>query len=181
MKFIKNIFLILLFAVLTSCIDIENEPLPLNPEAAKYNAQLGLAYLQQGDVSRAKSKFLLALQQAPEDPLVLDSMGYFLDLTGQSAAAEKYYLLALAIEPQDGASENNYGGYLCRNHRSKEAIQHFLLAAQDIHYLNTASAYENAGICALKIPDKKLAKQYLQQALVIDPNLISAKKALVNI
>jgi type IV pilus assembly protein PilF len=178
MKSAKNLCLVLLSCfIFSGCGSPESSR--FNPEAAKYNTQLGLAYLQQGDINRAKSKFLLAVQQAPNDPLVLDSMGYFLDSTNQSVEAEVYYLKAIAAAPKnDGAVQNNYGDYLCRHQRHQEAIQHFLAAAKNINYLNTAAAYENAGICALKIPNQELAKKYLQQARAIDPSRISVTQTL---
>jgi type IV pilus assembly protein PilF len=130
-------------------------------EAANYNAQLGLVYLKQGDIKLAKSKLLLALQQAPSDPLILDSMAYFLETTGEIQRAESYYLRAINHASKNGAVQNNYGTFLCRHQRYQESLEHFLLAVKDGNYLNTAQAYENAGLCALKIPNRKLAKEYL--------------------
>jgi type IV pilus assembly protein PilF len=140
-----------------------------NREAANYNAQLGLVYLKQGDIKLAKSKLLLALQQAPSEPLILDSMAYFLEITGEIQRAESYYLQAINHAPKKGAVQNNYGTFLCRHKRYQESLKHFLLAVEDSSYLNTAQAYKNAGLCALKIPNKKLAKEYLQKALTNDP------------
>jgi type IV pilus assembly protein PilF len=142
-----------------------------NKEAANYNAQLGLAYLQQGNIPVAKNKILLAERQAPDDPLVLDSMAYFLEKIGETDAAERYYLQAIKYSSQDGAVQNNYGTFLCRQKRYRESLQHFMLAVRDIHYLNTAAAYVNASLCAAKIPDKKLAAEYLQKSQINNSNL----------
>jgi type IV pilus assembly protein PilF len=136
--------------------------------SANYNAQLGLAYLKQGDMKAAKSKLLLALQQSSNDPLILDSMAYFFETTGEVKLAENYYLQAIKRASKNGAVQNNYGVFLCRHKRYQESLDHFLLAVKDSSYLNTAQAYENAGLCALKIPNKKLAKEYMRKALVSD-------------
>ncbi len=140
-----------------------------NTEAAGYNTRLALNYLQQGDVVKAKSKMLLALQQAPNNPVVLDSMGYLLEKTGESKSAENYYLKALKLAPKDGRIQNNYGTYLCRHGRYKESIKHFVLATEDPNYLHIAAAYDNAGRCALKIPDKKLADTYFKRSSQVNP------------
>lgn len=157
---LKTITIILLGMLLTACATTKP-----NPEAAGYNTQLALTYLQQGDVETAKSKMLLALQEAPNDPLVLDAMGYFLERIGEPQSAEPYYLKALKIAPESGAVQNNYGTYLCRQKHYRESIQYFLAAAKNINYLHVAEAYKNASLCALKIPDKKLAEKYLHKSL----------------
>ncbi|MCK4609092.1 MAG: type IV pilus biogenesis/stability protein PilW [Gammaproteobacteria bacterium] len=152
-----------------------------NKEAALYNTKLGLAYLHQGDMVRAKSKLLLALQQNPNDPLILDAMGYFLEKSGEVKLAERYYLEAIALAPKMGAAQNNYGAYLCRHGREHQAINHFLESTRDPYYLNVAGAYENAGRCALEIPDKLLACTFFKAAVKHDPGKLSAQRKLAGI
>jgi type IV pilus assembly protein PilF len=138
---------------------------------AQINTQLGMAYLAKNDVERAKQKFLIALDQGPNLPDTWYSMGYYLEVTGEPAQAKKYYLKALSLAPQNGEVQNNYGTFLCRTGDYKTSIKHYLLAIQDPRYLQTAPAYENAGLCALKIPDLNLAATYFNKALLHDPRL----------
>ncbi len=137
--------------------------------AASYNVQLGMSYLQQGDVQRAKSKLLLALAQAPNWPPAHDAMGYFFETTGDLKKAKDHYEKAVAIDPRAGAAQNNYGTFLCRTGHYQQADQHFMLAVQDTNYVNTAEAYENAGLCAMQIPDDAKATGYFQKAIQQDP------------
>lgn len=137
--------------------------------AASYNVELGMGYLRQGDVQRAKSKLLLALQQAPDWAPAQQAMGYFLLNTGETQRAEEYYKRAIAINPQSGAAQNNYGVYLCRIGRYQEADRHYMLAVQDPSYVNTAEAYENAGLCALQARNANKALGYFQKAVQQDP------------
>lgn len=148
-------------AAIVACSTISEN----NKTAADYNAQLGLMYLEQGNINLAKSKLLLALKQSPDEPLILDAMAYFLECTGEIKSAENYYLYAIKRAPKNGAVQNNYGTFLCRQKRYQESLGRFLLAVKDSNYLNTAHAYENASQCAAKIPNKKLAKEYMQKAL----------------
>ncbi|KTD17177.1 fimbrial biogenesis and twitching motility protein PilF [Legionella jordanis] len=149
--------------------------------AAAYNSQLGMAYLQQGDIPRAKRKLLTALDLNPGSSDVNASMAYFLEKTGDSKGAKTYYQRALSLSAHSGAQLNNYGAFLCRQGDYRNAERLFLKAVQDIHYINTAAAYENAGLCAAAIPDYKKAKQYFLKALTQDQKRKQSLLELVNI
>lgn len=138
-------------------------------QAAKANTQLGMAYLQKHEIQHAKQKLLLALDEAPKLPEAWYAMAYLMEVTGDPNA-NRYYLKAIDLAPKKGDVHNNYGTYLCRNGEYKEAVQHFMIAIRDPDYLESASAYENAGLCALKIPDKKLALTYFNRSIQEDPN-----------
>lgn len=139
-------------------------------DAAGYNVQLGLGYLKQGNIPRSKRKLLLALEQAPNSPEVNAAMGYFMEKTGDLDNAKTYYKKALASAPGRGTQLNNYGAFLCRQGNYAEAEQYFLKAVNDIQYEHTAGAYENAGLCAMAIPDDKKAEQFFIKALAQDPS-----------
>ncbi len=177
-SFVNFWVLILLIVLLTACTTVAKKP---NARAAMYNMQLGLAYLQHGDIGWAKNKLLLALHEDPNDPIVLDAMGYFFELTHDLKMAQRYYLQAIRIMPNVGAVHNNYGTYLCRHGYYRKAIEHFLLATKDINYLHVAAAYKNAGLCALKIPDRKLAREYLQKSIQSNPSEISMQGKLAKL
>ncbi|HTM64133.1 MAG TPA: type IV pilus biogenesis/stability protein PilW [Gammaproteobacteria bacterium] len=152
-------------------------------ETAKINAQLGIAYLEKKNVQRAKQKLLLALQQAPNIPEPWYSMAYFLEATGNTDEARKYYMKSLQVAPGRGDVENNYGTFLCRSGHYQESIKHFMLATRAPDYLDPAAAYENAGICSMKIKAYSQASFYFSQALLKDParNLSLLKLAEVDI
>ena len=133
------------------------------------NVNLGLAYLQQNKPELAKYRLLLALEQTPRDEIAQDAFAYYSEKTGEFAQAKQHYLLAIRFAKHPGAAKNNYGTFLCRRGQYTEAIHYFLAASQDLYYLNTANAYENAGLCALKIPDAKQAKDYFSKAITINP------------
>lgn len=136
--------------------------------AAKINVRLAMAYLERKDILRAKHKFLLALEEAPQLPETAYAMGYFLEQTGDDKGADLYYLKAIKLDPKRGDALNNYGTFLCRKKHYHESIAYFLKATQDPNYLATAAAYENAGLCAKKIPDLHEAQKYFKKALSVD-------------
>ncbi|ASQ45840.1 type IV pilus biogenesis/stability protein PilW [Legionella clemsonensis] len=142
---------------------------PKTQEAAIYNTQLGIAYLKQGDMPRAKRKLLNALDLAPNSADVNVAMAYYLEKTGNLKEAKTYYQKALLLAPKSGAQLNNYGTFLCRLGKYAEAENYFLRATGDVQYIHTAAAYENAGLCAQAIPDYSKAKKYFIRALEQDP------------
>lgn len=170
--FFKIIIFTLLATMLMACQSTaaDKEAAEKKVKAAKINTHLGLAYLERHDIQRAKQKLLLALDQAPTIPEAWYSMGYLLESTGNKEKANQYYLKAIHLSPDRGDVLNNYGTFLCRSGDYQGAIRQFLKAVQDPKYLELAAAYENAGLCAQKIPDSTAAMQYFKQALAEDVN-----------
>lgn len=177
-----KLFLVMIVStiVLTSCSKtptVKDETVNLTA-ASDINTRLGMSYLEQGDVRRAKQRFLKALQEAPDNPASWYSMGYFFEVTGNNAEAEKYFKHAISLAPANGNAKNNYGTFLCHTGRYREGIQQFFAAVNSPNYLDMIGAYENIGICAMKIPDYKLAEEYLNKALAQDPNRAESLGAL---
>lgn len=142
-----------------------------NPRAAVINVQLAMGYLEQGNTQQAKHKIELAMQQDKNSSLVMGGMAYFLEKTGEPEAADTYYRAAIKLAQNKGEANNNYGAFLCRKKQYTQAIQYFLMAVADQRYTTPGEAYENAGLCALKIPDQQLAAQYFRKALEKQPKL----------
>ena len=82
--------------------------------AAKYNIQLGTAYLQQGNYNLARDKLERALKQNPRDPDVHTSLGLLYDRTGDVKAADRHFREALRLAPDKPDLSNNYAIYLCK-------------------------------------------------------------------
>lgn len=174
LKIIRITTVMVLFFMLIGCSSMQSsadtQKNNKKISTALINTQLGLSYLQHQQVQVAKQKLLLALEQAPNIPETWYSMAYFLEVTGNKEKAQQYYLRSIALAPKKGEVQNNYGTFLCRSGDYKRSIEHFMLAIQDPQYLEISSAYENAGLCALKIPNKTLAMQYFNKAVMEDPN-----------
>lgn len=182
MKYLKTTILFPFFCTLMSCSTMNHsDSKPNLANAAEYNVQLGLAYLEKHNTTMAKQKLLTAMSQAPKWPVALDAMAYFLEATGDSKEAEVYYLKALKLAPNDGAAMNNYGAFLCRNQRYKDAEAYFLKAGQEINYINAPEALENAGLCALGMNNTPLAQQYFLKAFRQDPSRLASMFELAKI
>jgi len=119
-----------------------------NLSAARFNAELGLHYLQFGKINSAKEKFNLALEQAPNDPLVLDALGFYYEKIGAHDLANQYYFNALLIAPHSGTIRSNYGAFLCRNGYVSEGVFYLVDAAKTPHYPHARNTYQYARYCA---------------------------------
>lgn len=140
-------------------------------KAAVTNAQLGLAYLQKGMYPQSKSALLTSISEDPHIAAGWYSMAYYLEKTGDTRNAKKYYLKAIAVDPHSGEAKNNYGTFLCRAGHEKKGIQQFLLATQEKTYLDTASAFQNAGICSLMMHNKQNAFYFFNRAIKNNPSM----------
>ena len=151
--------------------------------AAGYNVSLGLGYLKDGDMNRAKQKLLNALQLSPDNAMALDAMAYYLEKTDNMKQAEDYYKKAVskASKTDYGKAVNNYGTFLCRQSRYRESLPYFMKAVDDPNYTDIAGAYENAGLCALEIPSPEQAEIYFKKAVANDPRRVDSLFELAKI
>jgi len=141
---------------------------------AVINAKLGLGYLRQGNYDVAQSKLEKALQQDPKLAMAHHYIAELYRQTGDYEQAGKHFERALKLDPRDPLLQNNYGVFLCDQKRYKEADERFLKIAAMPTYKHPDEAYENAGLCALRIPDLVKAEKYFRQALEINPRLHSS-------
>lgn len=143
--------LVMLCFVLCGCNHYASmENVTPNIASARYNAQLGLTYLKKGATDEALVKLNLAQEQAPTDPLVLDSLGYFYEVMGDKAKANGYYSGAIVQAPDSGMVINIYGAFLCRQGYYNASIQYFMRAAAT-GYAQRSQAFANARYCAAMI------------------------------
>lgn len=137
--------------------------------AALINVELGLGYLSQGQVARAKAKLIHAIKLAPNIAEPHSAMAHFLEMVGDFKDSEREHKKAISLSAQKGSVYNNYGAFLCRRTRYKEADLAFQSAIQDKDYARTAEVYENAGLCALKWGKPEKAFEYFTTAVRRDP------------
>ncbi len=149
-----------------SSTDINTGP---NKKAAEINTQLGVNYLSQGKYKLADEKLRRALKQDPNSSTAHWVFALLQERLGENKVAERHYRKAISLNPKDSKAHNNYGTFLCNQNRVQEAEKEFLLAIENPLYAQAASAYANAGLCALKIPDKVAAEDYFQKSLSINP------------
>jgi len=150
-------------------------------EAAIYNVQLGVAYMNQGDLERAKEKLERALAQDPNSADVHSARAALFARLGEKEKADSEYRAALRLAPQDPRMVNNYAVYLCQNGRADEGVKRFLEAARNPLYPTPEAAYTNAGVCLRSAKRDEEARVNFTRALQLKPNFAEAQFQLANL
>jgi type IV pilus assembly protein PilF len=143
-------------------------------EAAADNVQLGLRYMEQGDLQLAKIKLDLALKQDPDSPDVHSARGTLFARLNDPAKADAEFRTALRQAPHDPDVQNNYGAYLCENGHTDAGVKRFLEAAHNALYRTPQAAYVNAGVCLRTAKRYDEAAANFRQALALQPNYAEA-------
>jgi len=170
-RWIRGLLLILV-ASLSACTAVpekdKNKP-QYAETPAKINAELGLGYMQQGDMKRAKQKLELSLKYNPDYEKAHHYIAELYRRLGEYDQADKHYLRAIELAPQDSGLRNNYGAFLCDQKKFAQAETQFLLAVHDPLFNGRTQAYENLGLCAADAGEMVKAEKYLRTALKADP------------
>jgi type IV pilus assembly protein PilF len=150
-------------------------------EAAIYNVQLGVAYMNQGDLERAKEKLDRALSQDAGSADVHSARAQLFARLGDKDKADTEYRAALRLAPQDPRMVNNYAVYLCQNGRADDGVKRFLEAAHNPMYPTPEAAYTNAGVCLRSAKRDEEARVNFARALQLKPNFAEAQFQLANL
>src|SRR5882724_1507271 len=150
-------------------------------DASNYNMQLGMAYLNQGDLGLAKEKLDRAVVENPGDPNVHSAMAMLQDRLGHPDQADKEFKAALNLGPRNPDVLNNYAVYLCRTGRTDEGVKAFEEAAHNALYRTPEAAYTNAGVCLRGAKRDTQAAMSFQRALHVKPNFAEAAYQLADL
>jgi type IV pilus assembly protein PilF len=138
-------------------------------DAARFNVQLGLAYLQQGKVELARDKLERALKQNPRDPSVHTAVALLYDRLGDDRKAEQHFRTALRMRPGDPSVQNYYGVFLCKSRRYRDGEKALLKAAASPLYQTPEVALSNAGVCERSAGHLDAAENYFRRATELRP------------
>jgi type IV pilus assembly protein PilF len=150
-------------------------------DAAAYNVQLGIDYMKQGDLARAKEKLDKALTQNPDSPEVHSARADLFEHLGDAAKADAEFRTALHLAPNDPRMLNNYAIYLCQNGRTDDGVKRFLEAAHNALYATPELAYTNAGVCQRAAKRDDDARTNFTRALQVKPDFAEAEFQLATL
>jgi type IV pilus assembly protein PilF len=143
-------------------------------KAAQANLQLGLGYLQQGNLALAKSKLERANVEDDHSADIHAALGLLDERLGKDKEADREYREALSLAPGDPSMLNNYAVYLCSHGRAAEGVHNFELAATNPLYRSPWAAYTNAGVCQRQAHHDSEAAQLFTRALQSNPSYAEA-------
>jgi type IV pilus assembly protein PilF len=138
--------------------------------AARFNAQLAVAYLKQNDVVEARTKIEKALQQNSRDAAVQSTAGLVYERLQEPEQADRHYSAALRLEPKNPDMLNNYAVFQCRRGQWEKGQKLFEEAAKSPSYATPEAAYANAGVCARSAGNLPRAEELFRKALAIRPD-----------
>lgn len=153
----------------------------LNPEAARANVQLGVAYMQQGNLALAKEKLERALKQAPKSVDVHVALAYLYERLDKPQKVEEEYELAMRLAPGSSEVRNNYAVYLCRTGKVDKAMVHFDAASKDRLYATPWASMTNAAVCLRSAKRGAEAVRYLDEAIRVRPDYAAAVYELADL
>lgn len=169
-----------LLPFISACVAV-NKPVPSHIKASAVNVQLGVGYLNQGNLELAEQKLYKALQQNHDSTAAHSAFAVLQEQLQDYRKAEYHYWQAIRLDPDDAAAANNYGTFLCRRNRQADAEAYFLRALENPQYKTPEIAYTNAGICLLRIGRNAEAREYLQKALAVRTHFPAALFSMARI
>jgi len=169
---LRAALLLCLATLLVGCVSSGNvDPLSTSKgrdEARQAYVQLGLGYLQQGQVERAKGPLKSALELDSSDADANAALALVFQAEQEPELTDKYYAKALSSRPKDARILNNYGSFLYSQKRYKDAYERFQQAANDNLYAERARVFENLGMTAVMLGDREGAREHFSKALRLD-------------
>src|SRR5579862_6820006 len=169
----------LLALLLGGCASPQHKSKP--HDAASYNVQLGIAYLNQGEIALAKDKLDRALAENPNSADVHSARAMLFARMADSNKADAEFRTALRLAPQDPNVINNYAVYLCQHGRYEEGVKHFEEAAHNALYRTPEAAFTNAGVCLRQAKRDDEARTDFARALQIRPDFAEAMFQLTDL
>jgi len=169
-----RLVLLTLSLLLNGCMTVEapsNNVVESQPrERSEARIELGIGYLKQGNMIKARENFEIALQHDPNYYRAQLSLAHYFEQVGETQSAQNLYATALKQHPDNGDVLNNYGTFLCKQKHYDQADDLFNQAIKQPSYYLIPMSYENAALCSLKAENKQRAQDYFQRALAHQPD-----------
>jgi type IV pilus assembly protein PilF len=144
------------------------------PAAARINVQLGLDYMQRGELALAQTKLQRALSEDGHNADVHQGLAMLDERLGKPKEADREYRRALDLSHRAPAVLNGYAVFLCSHGRATEGVQLFEEAAGNALYRTPWVAYTNAGVCLRTVHRDQEAMQRFARALQVNPTYSEA-------
>jgi type IV pilus assembly protein PilF len=177
---VSSLLLAAAAALVAACASDRNSA-QKKTDASNYNMQLGISYLNQGDLGLAKQKLDRAMAENPSDPNVHSSMAMLQDRLGHPDKADAEFKAALSLGRNNPDILNNYAVYLCRTGRTDEGVKIFEEVAHNGLYRTPEVAHTNSGVCLHHAKRDTQAAMSFQRALQIKPNFAEAAYQLADL
>lgn len=155
---------------LTSCADDSPSKDITSEEKATTYLDMGVRYMEMGELKTAKESLEKALDWDSSNPDVHNAAAALYEKIQEPENARSHYQTALHLDVENSQTQNNYGRFLCETGSPVEGMEH-LNAALNMPLNNRRwFALTNAGRCLLKQNQKTRAEAYFREALQLQNN-----------
>ena len=158
--------------VLGGCVSTTTGP--AEPEqddnAAEYNYQLGVQYLQNESYELARDRLERALELDPRLGKAYMTLGMTYEALDNLRLATEAYEDSVRVDPRNFELQNGYAVFLCKQREYDKAKRYFNRAANHPENDFAEATLTNAGLCMQQKPDAAAAEEFYRQALERKPN-----------
>ncbi len=155
--------------------DLLTDLVKKTPRNAAAWSELGVVLSDMGEIDGAVAALDRARRLAPDDPKILNNLGYLEMAKGRNTRAVELYEQALKQDPSSARTRNNLGFALARLERDTEALAAFRAAGPE------ADARYDLGVACELRGDTTSALTNYQAALSASPQHAPASAALARL
>lgn len=140
---------LLVALLLTGCVTTTDSRFSREADrqkAVESYVQLATAYLDQGNVERARHHLDRALELEPDSPPALAVLGLIYNSDGEAELAEKSFKQAISKSATYTRARVYYGAFLYSQGRMEESRDQFRAASRDTEYSDRGSVFYNLGM-----------------------------------
>lgn len=152
-----------------------------NREAAEIHTQLGINYLQRGDLNQAQEALEKALARDSGNAEAHSAMAVLNERLERYDKAGHHFQRSLSLDGDQPSVRNNYGSFLCSRGRYEEADEQFQQAIDNPLYERSYVALANAGQCALRDERRDDAEEAFRRALEERPDFPVALRRMARL
>lgn len=166
---------------LAACVDSSPSKNVSSEEKATTYLDMGVRYLDMGELNFAKENLEKALDWDSSNPNIQNAVAALYEKIHEMDKARSHYQTALRLDTENPQSQNNYGRFLCENGSEAEGLEHLKIALAMPLNNRRWFALTNAGRCLLKQGQTQQAEDYFRDALQLQDDYSPALLEMLKI
>lgn len=177
----RIILLLLVLVVPAGCVTVTDSRFTREAdrdEAVANYVELGKAYLDKGNLERARKHLNRALDLNPDDSAANAAKAIIYQTEGDDELAEESFRTAISNDPSYTQARMYYGSFLFVRNRFDEAREQFRRASEDTAFDKRAAAFYNLGTTQERLGNPAEAAQAYRRAVELSRGNAEALLAL---
>ena len=177
----RGSLILLCVLAVAGCVATPPEKSDRQHAVAKIHTELAASYYERAQLGIALDELRKAMQAEPDYAPAYNVRGLVHMGLREDKEAEEDFLHSLKLDNVSSDAHNNYGWFLCQRGRERESVKQFLAAVKNPLYATPEKAYMNAGLCSKKAGDLQDAEEFLQKALLLQPDMPEARLGMAEL